>query len=346
MDPLSRSIALVVLLALAAPSPAHAAPAAPAASDFRRYFDSAVQLYRTLDFERSLDQLKLAKLQPHSADEDVLASMYEGILRFELGDEPGSASAFRAALFLNPSALMPVTVSPRITLMLERERTRLRQKAPVTAPQPVPVAVQARPLVDLPPPDPVPAPAAPPPSTAAPTPTDRRPPPAGPAEPQQPQTKYWTAPPSQREDTPRTVRVVRAQESIAVPASVSADAGVVATSPAVATPKVERRLWAIAPLAAGVVGLGAGVGFLVQTGNYYNGLLNDPLTPAQAANYRTQGKSYQAAGITLTALGTAAAVAGAVLLAIPLKPAAPAPVAVAPLLTDRCAGISLSGNLP
>ncbi|HEY3451356.1 MAG TPA: hypothetical protein VGK67_33670 [Myxococcales bacterium] len=301
-----RAPLLALLLTLAAPGLGRAA--APAAkSDFRRYFDSAVQLYRTMDLERSLEQLRLAKQQRHGADEDVVASMYEGILRFELGDEPGSASAFRAALFLDPAAAMPVQVSPRIALMLERERTRLRQKAPVTAPQPVPVVVQAQPAPQLP---------------------------------AQPQPVYWTAPPSQREDPQpaRPVHVYQARESIDTAAAAE-------PAPAVAAKKrVERRLWAIAPLAAGVLALGVGGFCLDQTSGYYSALTSGTPTRSQADTYRSLGKTYQGVGWTLAGLGAAAAVAGAVLVAIPVKPEQP--IAIAPLVGPGTAGLALSGALP
>lgn len=301
------------LLALAAPPPARGAGAP---GDFKRCFDAAVALYKSMDFERSLEQLKLAKQQPHAADEDVVASMYEGILRFELGDEAGSASAFRAALFLKPNALMPIPVSPRITLMLERERTRLRQKAPITAPEKVPVAVQARPVVELPPPA----------QTAQP----------GPAE---PQGSFWTAPPSQRAEDPRPVRIVQAQESIAVPPSAVAGAAVASAEPA-----VERRLWAIAPMAVGVVGVAAGALCLAQTSTYYDALMNDPLTRSQADTYRSSGKTYQALGWSLLSVGAAAAVAGAVLVALPVQPQRP--VTLAPVAGPGMAGVAVSGLLP
>ncbi len=318
-------LSLVLPLALGAPGSAHAAAAAP--SDFRRYFDAALLLYKTMDFERSLEQLRLAKLQPHSADEDVVASLYEGILRFELGDEAGSASAFRAALFLSPNAVMPVAVSPRITLTLERERTRLRQKAPVSEPQPVPVAIQARPLD-------VPAVA----TTTTTTTTQATPL----SQPQlQPQPQYWTAPPSAREEAPpepRPVQVVVARESLAVPPSTTAATAAAARAP-------ERRLWAIAPLAVGAVALGVGGFCLVQTSYYYDALNVGTPTRAQADTYRSSGKTYQAVGWSLAAAGAGVAVAGAVLLALPVRRDA-APVALSPFAGPSSAGLALSGSLP
>lgn len=136
--------ALACLLALLAPG----LSAAAAASDFQPFFQSGVRLHKAMDFERALEQFQLARAQPHSADEDVQVSLYQGILLFELGQEAEAAEAFRTALSVRPQAALPVAVSPRIQLSFEKERAALAKlsppappaKAEPEAPKPAPAA--------------------------------------------------------------------------------------------------------------------------------------------------------------------------------------------------------------
>lgn len=166
-----RGALLAALVALAS-----TASAAPPGSDFRRFFDSAVHLYRALDFERSLAQLHLAKAQPHGADEDVQIALYEGILQYELGHVREAGEAFREALSLDLGIDLPVSVSPKIrtTFEAERQKARTLAKRAGLAPSPAPQPA-ARPAEATPAPAAALAPAAPPVVTrAAPMPTHRK----------------------------------------------------------------------------------------------------------------------------------------------------------------------------
>ncbi len=75
---------------------------------------AAIHLYERLDFEAALEQLGVAKSAGLSADERVLALLYEGIILANLSDVQRSSDTFREALRLQPSATLPVAVSPKV----------------------------------------------------------------------------------------------------------------------------------------------------------------------------------------------------------------------------------------
>ncbi len=148
---MSPKVLAVWLLAICA-IPAAGRAAAPA-SDFARYLDSAIQLYRIQDFARALEQVASARAQPHGADEAVQAFLWEGLLRDELGDEEKACAAFRTALSLDLEAQLPVQVRQRVGLAFELEREKLRQLkreaatvAPNRPPPPPPTVVVAQPV--------------------------------------------------------------------------------------------------------------------------------------------------------------------------------------------------------
>ncbi|MGC4118371.1 MAG: hypothetical protein QM765_28225 [Myxococcales bacterium] len=256
----ARLLAFSVATLLAAPAARAAAP-----SDFARYLDSAVQLYRFQDFPRALDQIASAKAQPHGADEAVLAFLWEGILHDELGDEEKACAAFRTALSLDLEARLPVEVRQRIGLLFELEREKLRQlkrqASAVSPPQPPPTIVVAQPMT-------------------------------------------------------------------------------VAESPS-----RPLRLWAIAPLAAGGAVAIAGGATLGVAKTRYDALMSGAASPTDAPAFRDSGKTMQAVGWSLTAVGLAAAAAGAVLLALPVEPSAPQ-VGVAPALVPGGGGLVVRAALP
>ena len=143
----TRAFLLVVLLAaLLTPAAARAA----SSDEFQRFFGSGVRLLGTLDFERSLEQFRAARQQPHGPDEDVQLSLYEGILLYELGRDEEGQAAFRTALSLNAAAQLPVAASPRIRQALESQREHVQKAvappspAPGPAPAPAPKAEPVR----------------------------------------------------------------------------------------------------------------------------------------------------------------------------------------------------------
>lgn len=125
---------LLALLAAVSLVPAGARASDPA-NDSKRYLNSAIRLYQSLDYEKAVEQLRLAKQLPHSADDDVTLALYEGILLFELG-QPGGGESFRTALSLSPDAQLPEKVAPQIRAAFDAERARMKKAKPLRQPEP------------------------------------------------------------------------------------------------------------------------------------------------------------------------------------------------------------------
>jgi hypothetical protein len=54
--------------------------AARAQDDFQRYINAVVQLYKSGESERALEQLERARLRAWEAEQDVLVELYEGLI--------------------------------------------------------------------------------------------------------------------------------------------------------------------------------------------------------------------------------------------------------------------------
>ncbi|MGC4119936.1 MAG: tetratricopeptide repeat protein [Myxococcales bacterium] len=152
-----RRLLLLLIVSLAFMVPPGARAAAP--SDFGKLFASGVALYKAMDFEGALEQFQLARRQPHGATEEVQAAIYAGILQFELGREAQAVELFRVAASLDPTAPLPVKVSPRIEIAFEKERSTFLALMQNATPQPAPIVVRpGEPPVTVPP---APSPAGP-----------------------------------------------------------------------------------------------------------------------------------------------------------------------------------------
>src|SRR5437868_4345699 len=165
---LAYGMLAVCLLAMAAvPSTARAQ------DDFSRYLKAAARLYKSLEYERALEQVQRAKKLANTLDQDVAVALHEGIILADLGKREESLVAFKTALLLDPDAKLPFKVSPKMERDVEEIRTQVRKE-----------------LVESPPPPPAPAPEAPAPETQAvagkepgPQPAPASPPPPAPAQP-------------------------------------------------------------------------------------------------------------------------------------------------------------------
>jgi hypothetical protein len=139
------------LLALGVlPLPAHAQ------GKFERHLTAAVRLYQSLEYERALTQIELARKLPHSSEQEVELSLYEGIILAESGKQESSAAAFKSALLVQPEAALPVKVSPKVKSLFESVREQVVRELAALAPKPEP------PKVEPAPPPPAPIAAAPP----------------------------------------------------------------------------------------------------------------------------------------------------------------------------------------
>ncbi|WP_371817294.1 hypothetical protein [Myxococcus sp. CA051A] len=95
--------------------------------DVRRYLLSINRLIEDLAYERALEQIARAKKVSKGPEDDVAVSLYEGVTLAELsqGRQEEADAAFQAALFLNPDAKLPLTVSPKLRKRFEAVRQKV-----------------------------------------------------------------------------------------------------------------------------------------------------------------------------------------------------------------------------
>jgi hypothetical protein len=121
----ARFKALAFLVLLVVPHAGHAERSA----DIQTYLRSIQRLFDDLEYERALDQIRLARQAPRAAEEDVTLSIYEGIIQYELGQQEQSRAAFKAALLLQPDAALPVQVAPKVRSLFESVRQQVKLTA-------------------------------------------------------------------------------------------------------------------------------------------------------------------------------------------------------------------------
>jgi len=141
-DPRSLLPAVLVagLLATAGlSSPAHAQ------GNFERHLTAAARLYQSLEYERALTQIELARKLPHSSEQEVELSLYEGIILAESGQQDSSAAAFKSALLVQPEAVLPVKVSPKVQSAFESVREQVKRELAALPPRPEPLRVESPP---------------------------------------------------------------------------------------------------------------------------------------------------------------------------------------------------------
>lgn len=124
----------VVLLGLVLPLLlSSAAQAANTAA--RTYLTSVSRLYESLEYERALDQIHLARQGPRSTEEEVTLSLYEGIILVEINQQEQGLAAFKSALLLQPGAKLPVRVSPKIEALFESVRQKVKRELAAVLPK-------------------------------------------------------------------------------------------------------------------------------------------------------------------------------------------------------------------
>lgn len=113
------------------------------------FLQAARRLYDDLEYERALEQLSEGRRSSRGVDDDVRFSLLEGAILADLGREEASDAAFKAALVLQPTAALPVEVSPKVRQRFERLRQEVRHE--LDADERNQVVVQAEPLPAIPP---------------------------------------------------------------------------------------------------------------------------------------------------------------------------------------------------
>jgi hypothetical protein len=135
---------LLLILAALRPAPA----LAQGSSDVQAYLLSVQRLYEDLENESALKQIARAKTLPRTKNEDVLLSLYEGVIQADLSHWEESAAAFKAALSQHPEAQLPVKVAPKVQQHFEKVRQEVKQELAARAkppPPPEPPAPRPRP---------------------------------------------------------------------------------------------------------------------------------------------------------------------------------------------------------
>ena len=115
-------------------------PKAPA--KVKDYLVSINRLYEDLEYEQALEQIQRARRFSVTEQEASALSLYEGVIFADMSRKDAATAAFRKALSLNPTAVLPVKVSPKVEQLFEA----LRPKVPPAPPVPQsPPALAAQP---------------------------------------------------------------------------------------------------------------------------------------------------------------------------------------------------------
>lgn len=125
------------------------------------YLISIGRLYESLEYERALDQIRLARQGPRSTEEEVTLSLYEGIILMEFGQQEQGYAAFKSALLLQSEAKLPVRVAPKIETLFESVRQKVKHELAAVHAKRKNKAIQAEAVPQLqtrPTPSPTPAP--------------------------------------------------------------------------------------------------------------------------------------------------------------------------------------------
>ncbi len=88
-----------------------------------QYLKSAVAHYEQLDYERALRQLEKAAAKAKTPGEQVQAALMLGIVRADSGKRSPALDAFDTAFAVDPTAKLPLVVSPKISALAESSRS-------------------------------------------------------------------------------------------------------------------------------------------------------------------------------------------------------------------------------
>lgn len=126
-----RLMGLMLALALVVSSSARASD-----EDFQRFYNAALRLHESLEYERALEQLALAKKQAGTGDQMALVNLAEGVVLADMNRPEESNAAFKAGLLLSPDAKLPMKVSPKVAAEVESIRAKAKKElAPLIAAQ-------------------------------------------------------------------------------------------------------------------------------------------------------------------------------------------------------------------
>ncbi|WNG40439.1 hypothetical protein F0U61_47220 [Archangium violaceum] len=93
----------------------------------RDYILAARSLYEDLEYENALEQLSRARPFSTGPADEALLSLYEGCILADLGKQEASSAAFKTALYLQPDAMLPMKVSPKVVRRFESLRAQVKR---------------------------------------------------------------------------------------------------------------------------------------------------------------------------------------------------------------------------
>jgi len=94
--------------------------------DVKKYVGSAAALFEKLEYEKALAQLKRAKTKSQGPEDDLKIALFEGVVLAEMGDA-GAPAAFAAALGMEPTATLPVAVSPKVQKVFDKAKAQVQK---------------------------------------------------------------------------------------------------------------------------------------------------------------------------------------------------------------------------
>ncbi|WP_146209815.1 hypothetical protein [Vitiosangium sp. GDMCC 1.1324] len=84
--------------------------------------------YENSNYERVLDEIRIARQMPLENNENVQLFLYEGVALYNLRKEEQGKAAFKSALELRPDARLPGEVAPKIKNAFEAVRRMVKQE--------------------------------------------------------------------------------------------------------------------------------------------------------------------------------------------------------------------------
>ena len=97
-------------------------------AEFQRFYNAALRLHESLEYERALEQLSLAKKQAETGDQVALVNLAQGVVLADMNRQDEANAAFKAGLLLSPDARLPLKVSPRVATQVEVIRAKAKQE--------------------------------------------------------------------------------------------------------------------------------------------------------------------------------------------------------------------------
>jgi tetratricopeptide (TPR) repeat protein len=111
-------------------------PARASETSKNSYYQKALQLYGSFEYETALLMLeKAARWSSDDRADQIAIALLEGILAFEVQQPERGRDAFRRALTLDPSAKLTFSVSPKITAILGEVSAEIHASLATAQPQ-------------------------------------------------------------------------------------------------------------------------------------------------------------------------------------------------------------------